>query len=434
MTKPFHLAWFLGNTFGVHDWTSPWAGAGAHEWTKPDFQLDLARALERAGFDYLLMEDSSFVPDDYGASMDYYLRAAARVPKNDPLPLVPLLAQATAHLGIITTITTTFYPPFLAARLFATLDHLTEGRVGANLVTATAGRAAQNYGYEQHVDHHRRYEMAAEFADAMKALWDTWEEGAIVADAENGVFVDPGKVHVADFEGEFFKTRGPLNTPPGPQHYPVLTQAGTSPQGRALAAKHADSVLASFDTVEGMKDFRKDVRARLVAEGRDPDSCKILFVVSPTLADTKAEAEERQQRRIDRTRQNPQGGLAQMASLTEIDFSELDLDAPVEELTTNGQQGTLERFLSRGRTLREIIANYRYGYEDLVGTPDDVAAQLGEVMEEVGGDGVLFSAPGAMNRRYVTEITDGLVPALQRRGLTRTEYGSDTLRGNLLDF
>lgn len=434
MSKPFHLAWFLSNSYGVHDWRSPWAGTGARDWSKPDFQIDVARALERAGFDYLLMEDSSFVPDDYGASMEFYLRNAARVPKNDPLPLVPLLAQATEHLGIVATVTTTFYPPFLAARLLATLDHLSDGRAGANLVTATAGRAAQNYGYDEHVEHHRRYEMATEFADVLKALWDSWDDGAVVADAESGVFVDPSKVHDAAFAGRFFATRGPLNTSPGPQRHPVLTQAGTSPQGRALAAKHADSVLASFDTVEGMKAFRKDMRERLVSEGRDPDSCKILFVVSPTLADTRAGAQDRHARYVQAVREHPQMGLAMMASLTEIDFSTMDLDAPVEELTTNGQQGTLARFLSRGSTLREIIANYRYGYEDLIGTPDDVAAQMEEVMDEVGGDGVLFTAQGPFNRRYLAEVTDGLVPALQRRGLTRTEYGADTLRGNLLAF
>jgi FMN-dependent oxidoreductase (nitrilotriacetate monooxygenase family) len=434
MAKPFHLAWFLGNSFGVHDWTGMWSGTGAREWNKPDFQIDLARALERACFDYLLMEDSSFVPDDYGQSTEFYLRTASRVPKNDPLPLVPLLTQATRHLGVIPTITTTFYPPFLAARLLATLDHLSDGRVGANLVTATAGRAAQNYGYVEHVEHHRRYEMAEEFASAMKALWDTWEDDAILADREAGVFVDPAKVHAAEFQGKFFQTRGPLNTAPGPQHYPVLTQAGTSPQGQALAAKHADSVLAAVGTVEGMKAFRRDLRERLVAEGRDPDSCKILFVVSPTVADTSEDARARYARRRERILQHPEAGLANMGSLTEIDFSKMDLDAPVEDLTTNGQQGTFARFLSSGRTLREIVANFHFGYDDLIGTPEEVADQLGAVMDEVGGDGVLFSAGGAMNRRYFTEITDGLVPALQRRGLTRTEYGSGTLRGNLLDF
>ena len=434
MAEQFHLAWFLGNAYGVHAWKGPWAGAGAREWSKPDFQLDLARALDRAGFDYLLLEDSSFVPDDYGGSMDHYLRAAARVPKNDPLPLVPLLAQATRHLGIVPTMSTSFYPPFLAARLLATLDHMSDGRVGANLVTSTSSRAAQNFGLDEHIEHHLRYQMASEFADAMKALWDSWDDDALVADPDSDVFVDPAKVRVARFQGQFFATRGPLNTSPGPQHYPVLTQAGTSPQGQALAARHADSVLASFDTAEGMKSFRKELRERLVAEGRDPDSCKILFVVTPTLGDSDRDARQRVESRIAAVRAHPERGLAGMASLTGIDFSTMDLDAPVEELTTNGQQGTLARFLSRGATLREIVANYRYGYEDLVGTPDTVAGQLAELMAEVGGDGVLFSSGGAMHRRYIAEITDGLVPELQRRGLTRTEYGGRTLRDNLLDF
>jgi FMN-dependent oxidoreductase (nitrilotriacetate monooxygenase family) len=430
----FHLAWFLGNSFGVHAWKGQWAGAGAREWAKPDFHIDMARALERAGFDYLLMEDSSFVPDDYGSSMDFYLRNAMRVPKNDPVPLVPLIAQATRHLGIVATISTSFYPPFLAARLFATLDLLSEGRVGINLVTSTSSRAAQNFGLDEHIEHDTRYAMADEFAQVMRALWNSWDEDAVVADVERGVFVEPGKVRTVDFRGRFFSSRGPLNTPRPPQGHPVLTQAGTSPPGRALGARHADSVLASFDTVEGMKEFRADMRARLKDEGRDPDSCKILFVVTPTLGDTGEEARGRLARRRAASLAAPEGALAGMASLTGIDFSTLDLDMPIEELTTNGQQGTFKRFLSRGSTLREIVATYRYGYEDLVGTPDEVAGQLEDVMAEVGGDGVMFSSSGPLHRRYLAEITDGLVPALQRRGLTRTEYAHDTFRDNLLDF
>ena len=434
MSRPLHLAWFLGNAFGVHDWNGRWSGNGAQEWASADFQVDIARALERAGFDYLLLEDSTFVPDDYGGSRDYYLRNAARVPKNDPVPLIPILAGATRHLGIVATIATTFYPPFLTARLFATLDHLTGGRVGINLVTATNTRAAQNFGLEQQLDHHLRYAMAEEYGDALKALWDTWEPGAVVADPDGGVFVDPGKVHEANFEGRFYSTRGPLNTAPGPQHHPVLTQAGDSPQGRALAARHADSVLTAFHTVEQMKAYRVDLRDRLRRTGRDPDSCKILFVVSPTLGDTREEAQAKAAAKRDWVNQNPEFGLAMIGSLVEIDFSGLDLDAPLAELTTNGQQGILARFAGSGDTLREVVANWTYGYEDLVGTPDDVAAQLDEVMTEVGGDGVLFSPPTVMNRKYLAEITDGLVPALRRRGLSRTEYSADTLRGNLLAF
>lgn len=434
MSEPFHLAWFLSNTYGVHDWVSPWGGNGAREWAKPDFHIELARALERAGFDYLLMEDSSFVPDDYGSSTEFYLKTAARVPKNDPVPLIPVLRQHTQHLGFVPTIATTFYPPYLTARLFSTLDHLTEGHVGINLVTATSTRAAQNFGLKEHIEHHLRYEMAEEYGDALKALWDTWERDAIVADPERGMFVDPEKVHDADFVGKFYSTRGPLNAPPGPQHYPVLTQAGDSPQGRNLAAKHADSVLTAFHTIEQMKDYREDLHQRLRGAGRDPSECKILFVVSPTLGDTREEAIAKRERQRAEIMANPEFGLAMIASLVEIDFSAIQLDTPIDELTTNGQQGILKRFAGSGGTLREMVANWTYGYEELVGTPDDVAAQLDELMTEVGGDGVLFCPPTFMNRRYVTEIIDGLVPALRRRGLTRMEYTADTLRGNLQDF
>lgn len=434
MPTRFHLAWFFGNTFGVHDWVGPWRGAGGREWARPDFQVDLARALDRACFDYLLMEDSSFVPDDYGGSTDFYLRNAARVPKSDPVPLIPVLAGATSGLGIVSTIATTFYPPYLTARLFATLDHMTDGRVGINMVTATNTRASENFGLEAQIQHDLRYEMAMEYGDALKALWDTWERDAIVNDPATGTFVDPAKVREADFVGKFYRTRGPLNTAPGPQHHPVLTQAGDSTKGRELAARHADSVLAAFHTIDQMKAYRADVRRRLHAAGRDPDSCKILFVVSPTLGDTREEAQEKAARQRAMMRENPEIGLAMIASLVEIDFSRFDLDTPLEELATNGQQGILARFAGSGNTLREVVANWTYGYEDLVGTPDDVAAQMGELMEEVGGDGVLFSPPALMNRRYVTEICDGLVPALQARGLTRTEYTASTLRGHLLEF
>jgi alkanesulfonate monooxygenase SsuD/methylene tetrahydromethanopterin reductase-like flavin-dependent oxidoreductase (luciferase family) len=337
LSKPLHLAWFLGNTFGVHDWAGPWSGNGAREWARPDFQVDIARALERAGFDYLLMEDSSFVPDNYGGSTDFYLQNAARVPKNDPVPLIPILARATKHLGIVCSIATTYYPPYITAR-------------------------------------------------------------------------------------------------PGPQHHPVLTQAGDSAPGRDLAARHADSVLTAFHTVEQMKAYRADLRERLRAAGRDPDSCKILFVVSPTLGDTRAEAVARAAAKRAWVIENPEIGLAMIGSLVEIDFSGFSLDAPLEELTTNGQQGILARFAGSGDTLREVVANWTYGYEDLVGTPDDVAGQLDEIMTEVGGDGVLFCPPTVMNRKYLAEVTDGLVPALRRRGLARTEYTADTLRGNLQAF
>lgn len=430
--SPFHLGWFLGNSYGVHGWNQEWGGTGGDDWTQPDLHIELARALERACFDYLLLEDSLFVPDNYGGSMEFYLARALRAPKNDPLPLVPLLTQATSHLGIVPTISTSFYPPFLLARLIATLDLMSKGRVGCNFVTSTAERAAQNFGLEAHLEHDLRYEMAEEFVDLVIRLWESWEADAIVQDRESGVFVDHHKVHTIDFKGRFFASRGPLNTARPAQGRPVLVQAGGSPQGRAFAARHMDSVIVAVSTIAEMKEFRGDMRRRLAAQARDPESCKILYVVSPTLGETNEEARARSDRRQGQRAQFPAVTLAMMGSLTDIDFSTFDLDTPIGELTTNGQQGTLKRFLAQGRTLREIAANYRYGYEDLVGTPEHVAGAMAEVMQEVGGDGFVFTGP--LTRRYVAEITDGVVPILQRRGLVRTAYAHQHFRDNLFAY
>ena len=431
--NPFHLGWFLGNSFGVHGWNQQWGGTGGEDWTQPDLHIELARALERACFDYLLLEDSLFVPDNYGDSMEFYLARALRAPKNDPLPLVPLLAQATTHLGLVPTISTSFYPPYLLARLIATLDLMSKGRVGCNFVTSTAERAAQNFGLNAHLEHDLRYEMADEFVDLVTQLWSSWDADAIVMDRNAGIFVDHTKVRAINFKGRFFSSRGPLNTARPPQGRPVLVQAGGSPQGQQFAAKHMDSVIAAVSTVGEMKMFRGDLRRRLAAEGRDPESCKLFFVISPTLGETNGEAQERFRRRQAQREAAPELTLAQMGSLTDIDFSTFDLDAPIGELSTNGQQGTLKRFLAQGRTLREIAGNYRYGLEDIVvGTADHVAGVMAEMMEEVGGDGFMFSGP--VTRRFVAEVTDGVVPALQRRGLVRTAYEHQHFRDNLLAF
>jgi alkanesulfonate monooxygenase SsuD/methylene tetrahydromethanopterin reductase-like flavin-dependent oxidoreductase (luciferase family) len=193
-----------------------------------------------------------------------------------------------------------------------------------------------------------------------------------------------------------------------------------------------DAVLCAVSTVEEMKAFRAEMRRKVAAAGRDPDSCKVMYVAAPTIGESDSEACERVQRRQAHRATAPELALAQMGSLTDIDFSTFDIDAPIGELTTNGQQGTLKRFLKQGRTLREIAQNYKYGYEDLVGTPDKVAGQMAELMQEVGGDGFVFT--GNLTRRYVAEITDGLVPALQRRGAVRSAYEHTHFRDNLLAF
>ncbi len=428
----FHMGWFL--SYDVHSWRDTWAGRGATEWVSPDFYIDMSRALERAGFDYLMFEDGSFVPDSYGSSPDYFLSHASAVPKHDPLTLLATLARATCHIGLIATMTTTFYPPFIAARLMATLDHLSGGRVGANLVTSHNIRTAENYGLPEQIEHDRRYVIAAEWVEAVSALWDSWEPGAVQADLERGVFTDPAKVHPADFRGAHFTTRGPLNIPAGPQGRPVICQAGGSPAGRDFGARFADTILAQVGSVEQMKDYREDISARAVAHGRRPEDLKVLFLTSFVLADSDARAQETYRQQVAAKEANIEANLVAMSYASGQDFAAFDLDEPIPAVRTNAARATTEHHLQArdgAVTLRDIAEKPPHTVR-FIGSPDTVAAQMDEAMQHAGGDGFLVT--GAVNRRAIAEIADGLGPALRRRGLTRERYGHTTLRGNLREF
>ncbi len=434
--KPFHLGWFLQGS-SVQAWGQPWTGHIGASWMRPDLFLDLARSLERACFDYVLLEDSSYVGESYGQSTDIYLRHGLSVPRQDPSVVAALMAAATSRIGIVPTFGTFAYPPYLLARLVATLDQVSAGRIGWNMVTGSSDYAAMNFGLPGMPEHDLRYEMADEYMEVVRGLWNTWEPGAIVADEETGLLVDPAKVHALNYEGRYYKTRGPLNSGPCPQGQPVIAQAGGSGRGRQFAAQHADTIVATAKGIAGMKAYRDDVRARMTAAGRDPDSCKVLFLASPLIGESAAEVAER--RRLHEARQVaeiPQR-LAFMSKITNIDFGAFDLDEPLGTLTTNGHQQFLDQLkkTARGRTLREVMADPATdsGSVDLAGTVEEVAGRMGEVMEEVGGDGFLLVMPN-VSRRLLAEIEDGLVPALQKRGLVRKRYGHEQFRDNLLEF
>jgi FMN-dependent oxidoreductase (nitrilotriacetate monooxygenase family) len=425
----FHLGCFT--TFKPLDWLGPWAGDHAETWADGGYHIDMVEALERACFDYVMFEDSSMVSDAYAGTSEADLKYALYAPKHDPLLLMPLLAKATKHIGLIATGSTSLYPPFLLARSMATLDHLTKGRTGWNIVTSSEDRAAQNYGLDRLPEHDDRYARADEFVQVLLALWDSWEPDALVMDHDQGIYVDYRKVHTVDFEGEWYRSRGPLNTLRSPQGRPVFCQAGSSPRGRDFAAKHADTILASVHGLEEMREYRADMRRRMEANGRDPDTCKILFVMMPVLGDTTAEAAEKKRRSV----RSVDAALGSLSAITEIDFSVFDLDSPLPEVTTNGHAGYLSEFTRLGAasaTLRELLQGWSISCLDLVGEPSEVAQQMADVMAYVGGDGFLIAGMG--NRRYVTEIVDGLAPELQKLGVTRTEYSGATLRENLLAF
>jgi FMN-dependent oxidoreductase (nitrilotriacetate monooxygenase family) len=376
--------------------------------------------------------------DAYGHSTEMYMKKAIMVPKHDPAPLAALIAGSTTKLGIVSTLSTMAYPPFLLARLCATLDNIAEGRFGWNIVTSGEDTAAQNFGLDKLPPRELRYEMAHEYMDVVNQLFGSWDTDAVALDRETDTFADYTKVRPIHFEGKYFKCRGPLNTMPCPQGRPTYVQAGGSPTGRAFAAKHADSIIAVANGVAGMKAYRDDVRAKAAAMGRNPDDIKVLFLAAPFFGETDAEAREKFAKLVTSSA-FVEHTLAKFGSFTDVDFSKYELDKPLPgKLTTNGEQGSLDKFqqFGSGKTLRQLAADGGTSSSiELVGTPDSIAERMGEVMEEVGGDGFLIKSPFRNNsRRYTTEITDGLVPALQRRGLVRTQYTRSLLRDTLREF
>jgi len=435
--KPFHLAWFLQGS-SVQAWGEQWTGHIGTSWQQPDLFLDMARSLERACFDYILLEDSSYVGESFGGSTEIYLKNAIAVPRQDPSVVAALMTQVTSKIGIVPTFGTYAYHPYLLARLVATLDQVSGGRIGWNAVTGSSDFAAMNFGMQGMPEHDTRYDMADEYMDVVRKLWGSWEPGAIVADRQNGILVDHTKVHGVNFQGKYFSTRGPLNSGPAPQGQPVIAQAGGSPRGRKFAAAHAETIVVNAKGVEAMRAYREDVHKHMKAAGRDPSQCKVLFLINPIIGDTEADALERKKQRQCLADRHIEQRLAHFGKVTNIDFGQFDLDKPLpDHVTTNGHQLNLEQFraMAKGRSIRQTMASFNAVdlSIELCGTCESVAARMGEVMAEVGGDGFLFSMPN-VNRRTLAEIEDGLIPALQDRGLVRKAYEHKHFRDNLLAF
>jgi FMN-dependent oxidoreductase (nitrilotriacetate monooxygenase family) len=430
--QKFHLAWFISKGYGPKGWRQPWGGPNPHSWVKPDLLVHLAKELERAAFDYVMIEDSSNIPYTYKNSHETYLRLAVDSPKLDPSVLSSFMIQATSRIGIVTTLSTTEYHPFMLARLTNTLDHVSDGRAGWNLVTGSNDGGAQNYGLERQYPHDQRYEMADEYVELVRKLWDSWDADAMVIDREQEIFAHPDKVHPVHHEGRYFRSRGPLSAPRSPQGHPVICQAGGSARGRTFAARWAETIIASAGSVAAMKEFRDDIRAQAAGFGRNPDHIKVLFLIAPIVDEFQETALVRKQARIEEAETHIDFYLGNMSRLTGIDFSKYDLDEKLPSLTSNGHQTVAARFA--GRTPRQIVQAGRSLQDvDLVGTPDTVARQMSEIIDAVGGDGFLITDP-EFTRRYISEIADGLVPALQKLGVVRNRYEHVKLRDNLLAF
>ena len=437
MAGPFHLAWFT--SFRVPAWRGPW-GAPDPTWASGEFYIDLARQLERACFDYLLLEDTLMVSDVYGGTAERELAVPLFAPKQDPVPLAAALTQSTSHIGLVPTMSTSFYPPYLLARTLSTLDSLSRGRAGWNVVTSAENRAAQNFGMDALPEHDERYDMADEYMSLVTQLWDSWDPLAMVMDRESGIFADHRYVRPINFEGTHYRSRGPLNCAPAPQGRPVIAQAGSSARGLAFAAQWADTVVAAQKGVAAMKEFRDKLHQLMRSVGRAPRECKLLWLVSPVFGETAEEARLRSERGRPKTDSDVSDRLAALSANTEIDFSRFDRHVPLADimgqLQTNGERGTLHTWLAGGyETLWDVVTRGEHASVSLCGTPDMVAEMLEEINVQVGGDGFLIRPPvHQLDRRYVTEVVDGLVPALQRRGLCRRAYASEQLRDTLFEF
>jgi len=412
------LGWFVN--FMPPAWRTPWAGPDVARWADGEFYVEMARALERARLDFIMLEDSSVVPENHGGSARTEFMVTTKAPKNDPLPLAGAIAAATKDLGIVTTMSSSLYPPAHLARLQATLDVLSNGRAGWNVVTSFEEQAAQNVGLDSLWEHDERYDRAAEFMELAQQLWRSTSDGVPVEHA-----------------GKYFTAAGRFDAPALPQGSPVICQAGGSPRGLDFAAENAEVVVSVPHGIPAMKEYRRTVRERMEKFGRDPDSCRILFMVTPVVGETDAEARERRTRMWAPTDFNLLRKLVFASNTSEIDFAEFDLDAPIPpDATTNGAQSLLDQLKekTRGSTLRQAISDDGLAESlPLVGTPETIVDQMQEAMEEVGGDGFLFfhGASGLLSRRFLTDVLDGIVPELQRRGLAQTEYAPGTFREKL---
>ncbi|WP_416421518.1 LLM class flavin-dependent oxidoreductase [Pseudomonas sp. App30] len=390
----------------------------------------LAQVAERARFDTL------FVADSVAAATGDIASRMARSDHFEPLTLLSALSAVTEHIGLISTVTTSYNEPYHVARKFASLDHLSGGRAGWNLVTSDAAAEALNFGRDEHIGHAERYSRAREFYQVVTGLWDSWGDDAFRRDKASGQYYDPAKLHVLNHSGEHFKVKGPLNVARSPQGRPVIVQAGSSETGRELAAQTAEVVFTAQTSLANAQAFYADLKGRLAKFGRSADSLKIMPGVFVVVGETEALAQEKFE--AFQALVEPEVGVALLGRmLGNFDLSGYPLDGPLPELplTDSGQQSR-QKLLTElaGReqlSLAELgrkIAGGR-GHYSLIGTPVQIADQLQAWFEQGAADGfnvLVPHLPGGLE-----DFADHVVPELQRRGLFRTEYEGTTLRENL---
>jgi FMN-dependent oxidoreductase (nitrilotriacetate monooxygenase family) len=412
----------------IAGWRHPdaWAGGGL------DFgrYVEMAKTAERGLFDLLFSADA-LTGDRYDRES---LSRTSYVAWIEPMSLLTALAPVTRHIGLVCTATTTYEEPYLVARRFASLDLISGGRSGWNVVTSANDAEAANFGRERHPPKAERYKRAAEFVDVVRGLWDSWDDDAFTLDKASGRFYDPDKRHVLDHKGEHFRVKGPLTVARSPQGQPVIVQAGASDEGRQLAAETAEVVFCAHQSVADARAFYADVKGRMQRVGRDPEHLKIMPGLGVMVGRTRAEAQAQWQQLQDLI--PPEVGVQLASKYLAWDLRGLDIDGPVPVVPQDRGAPTRSALLSEtaradGLTIRQLyqrIAGGR-GHFQLVGSPTDIADTMQDWLESGAADGFNIIPPFFPDP--LDAFVDLVIPELQRRGIYRTRYEGTTLRQHL---
>lgn len=410
-------------------------GSSTSLWRHPDIPSDASvnfelykswvEKAEAGKFDLAFIADGLYINEK---SIPHFLN------RFEPLTILSALAAVSKRIGLVGTLSTSYSEPFTVARQFGSLDMISGGRAGWNIVTSPLEGSALNYSKKEHPDHSRRYRIATEYVEVTRGLWDSWEDDAFVRDKEAGVFFDPAKMHTLNHEGEFFSVKGPLNIARSKQGQPVIFQAGASEVGKDYAAKQADAIFTGHETLEEAVAFYEDVKRRAAAFGRNPDNVLVFPGIGPVIGSTEEEAERKYQEVVDLV--SPANALLYLGRYFEHhDFSQYDLDAPFPELGELGRnsfQSTTDKIKEiakeRSLTLRQVALSVATPRPVFIGTPEQVADRVQQWFEAGAADGFMV---GSSVPHGLEDFIEHVVPILQERGLFRTEYEDDTLRGNL---
>lgn len=391
-----------------------------------EYYKSLTRKAEEAKLDFVFFGDGLYISEK---SHPIFLN------RFEPLTLLATLAAHTTHIGLAATLSTTYSDPFTVARQFASIDQISNGRAGWNIVTSPLEGSALNYSRPEHPQHDLRYQMAHEFVEVTKGLWDSWEDDAFTRNKETGQFFDPAKMHRLNYQGEFFSVQGPLNISRSKQGHPVLIQAGSSEAGREFASRHAEVIFTGQSTLEDAREFYQDIKGRAVKHGRNPDEILILPGCAPVVGHTPEEAERKYQEIANLVK--VEDALNYIGRyFNDMDFTQYDLDKPFPDLGDfgrNGWESATDRIKKLAKdenlTLRQMALRTTTPKNAFIGTPIQVADAMQSWFEAGAADGFMMNC--AVLPVGLTDFLDHVLPILKERGLFRTEYEADTLHENL---